>query len=141
MPFKDVDDIAEAFHIDEPPQVVDASDRLKRISDAKYEAADLEAVCQLQEELNVKEKQMLLQLLTKYEHLFDGTLGKRTGTKVELELNEGATPYHARAFPIPKIHLATLKLEVERLCQLLRSPETSQSFSVGSTYIRDSQER
>ena len=135
MPFKDVDDIAEAFHIDEPPQVVDASDRLKRILDAKYEAADLEAVVQLQEELNASEKQMLLQLLTKYEHLFDGTLGKWTGTKVELELNEGATPYHARAFPIPKIHLATLKLEVERLCQLGVLKRVNRSQWAAPTFV------
>ena len=127
--------MAEAFHVDEPPQVVDASDRLKRILDAKYEAADLEAVCRSQNELNDEERQMLLQLLTKYKHLFDGTLGKWTGTKVELELNEGATPYHARAFPIPKIHLATLKLEVERLCELGVLKRVNRSQWAAPTFV------
>ena len=135
MPFKDVDDIAEAFHVDEPPQVVDASDRLKRILDAKYEAADLEAVCRSQDQLNDEERQMLLQLLTKYKHLFDGTLGKWNGTKVELELNEGAKPYHARAFPIPKIHLATLKLEVERLCELGVLKRVNRSQWAAPTFV------
>ena len=35
MPFKDVDDATGSFHVDEPPQVVDASDRLKKILDAE----------------------------------------------------------------------------------------------------------
>ena len=57
-------------------------------------------------------QQQLLQLLRKYEHLFDGTLGKWNGTKVSLDLVNGAQPYHAKAFPIPKIHMDTLKMEV-----------------------------
>ena len=27
-------------------------------------------------------------------------------------------PYHARAFPIPKVHEETLKLELQRLCKI-----------------------
>ena len=34
----------------------------------------------------------------------------------EVELRPDATPYHARAYPIPKAYTATLRLEVERLC-------------------------
>jgi hypothetical protein len=33
-------------------------------------------------------------------------------------LKADVTPYHARAFPIPKVHEATLKLEAQRLCDL-----------------------
>ena len=43
---------------------------------------------------------------------------KWTGTKVELNLNKGAEPYHARAFPVPRCHMETLKREVERLCEI-----------------------
>jgi hypothetical protein len=33
-------------------------------------------------------------------------------------LCQDATPYHAQAFPIPKVHEHTLWHEVDRLCQL-----------------------
>jgi hypothetical protein len=35
----------------------------------------------------------------------------------DVELEEDAKPYHVKAFPIPKLHLETLKAEVEWLCQ------------------------
>ena len=34
-----------------------------------------------------------------------------------IELQPDAKPYHARAYPIPQIHTATLKMEVDRLCE------------------------
>ena len=108
MPFKDGDStMQDAYHIPEPGSLEDASTRLKKILDAKYEAADLEQLCSEQDQLSPEEQQQLLTLLKKHESLFDGTLGKWTGTEVELELNEGATPYHARAFPMPKCHMET----------------------------------
>ena len=69
-------------------------------------------------ELNPQERDKLLQLLTKYSTLFDGSLGKWKGSKVKLELKEGAQPYHAKAFPIPRIYMNTLKMEVDRLFKL-----------------------
>jgi hypothetical protein len=60
----------------------------------------------------------LLNLLTKYKTIFDGTLGLWKGEKLEIELKPGVSPYHAKAFPIPKVYEATLKMEVERLCKL-----------------------
>ncbi len=98
--------------------MVEASDRIRKILDAKYEAADLDKICASQDQLNKEEQQLLLRLLNKYKHLFDGTLGKWTGSEVELELIEGARPYHAKAFPLPRCHTDPLKMEVERLCQL-----------------------
>ena len=118
MPFKDQDAGLNDFYLEEPQLVEEASDRLKKILDAKYEAADLEAVYSSQEELSPEEQQKLLRLLKKYEGLFDGTLGTWTGTKVNIELNEGAIPYHARSFPMPRCHMETLKVEVDRLCKL-----------------------
>ena len=35
-----------------------------------------------------------------------------------IELKEGAKPYHSRPFPIPKIHERTLKVELDRLINL-----------------------
>ena len=131
MPFKSGDaTVEEAYHIDEPEVVTNASDRLKKILDAKYEAADLRQICDEQEELEDDEKERLFELLDKYQSLFDGTLGKWTGTEVELEVVEGATPYHARAFPMPKVHMETLKVEVNRLCELgvLKKVNRSQHY-------------
>ena len=33
----------------------------------------------------------------------------------DIELRQEAMPYHARAFPIPKAYMDTLKLKVEQL--------------------------
>jgi hypothetical protein len=50
--------------------------------------------------------------------LFDGTLGDWRTKLVSFQLKEGASPYHSRAFPIPKIHKVTLIKEVKRLCKM-----------------------
>ena len=129
IPFKDADATsADAYHIHEDDHMSDATDRLKRILDAKYEAADLDDVITAQDQLNDSEKSQLNKLLRRYEGLFDGTLGQWTGSKVHLVLNKDATPYHARAFPLPKVHYDTLKFEVERLCEIgvLRKVNRSQ---------------
>ena len=44
--------------------------------------------------------------------MFDGTLGQYTGTNYTIDLKENTKPYHAKPFPIPKIHKLTLKKEV-----------------------------
>ena len=119
MPWKSPDATVQTdFHAQESMAVHQSADRIQEILDAKYEAADLKQVCADQEHLTEEEQQMLLQLLTTYEDLFDGTLGKWTQDPIKLELIEGATPYHARPYPIPKCHEATLRQEVERLCRI-----------------------
>jgi hypothetical protein len=60
----------------------------------------------------------LLQLLTKYELLFDDTLGDWKTKPVSFQLKEGVSPYHGQAFSVPKVHKETIIKEVERLCQL-----------------------
>ena len=40
--------------------------------------------------------------------MFDGTLGKYIGS-AKIELKEDAKPYHAKPFPITKIHKPILK--------------------------------
>ena len=57
----------------------------------------------------------LLNLLRKYSCLFDGTLGTCQTTPVELELQEGAKPYHGRPYPVPKSQEKKLKDEIKRL--------------------------
>ena len=88
------------------------------ILDAKYEAADLDEVIRACEYLDSNEQQQLLALLRKYEHLFDGTLGTWNNEPYNIELKDGAKPYHSRPFPIPKVHEHTLQLELDRLVKI-----------------------
>ena len=64
------------------------------------------------------EQQMLLELLTNYDPLFDGTLGAWKTTPISFELKEGVKPYHGWAFPIPKVHKETIMKEIRCLCEL-----------------------
>ena len=41
--------------------------------------------------------------------MFDGTLGSYTGSEYKIELKEDMKPYHAKPFPIPRVHEGTLK--------------------------------
>ena len=119
MPFKDPDaSILDSYHIDDPDGLQDEHDRIKKILDAKYDAADLEQVCKDQCHLNEEQQKKLHDLLDTYSQLFDGTLGKWTGSEVNLELKPDATPCHARAYPVPRCHERTLRSEVERLCRI-----------------------
>ena len=56
--------------------------------------------------------------MQKHESLFDGTLGKWTGTSYNIELKDNVKPYHARPYAVPKAYEQTLKQEVERLCKV-----------------------
>ena len=58
---------------------------------------------------------MIYRLLKKHENMFDGTLGNYTGAEHKIELLQRAQPYHAKPFPIPKVHEVTLKIEVNIL--------------------------
>jgi len=93
----------------------DATARLNQILEAKYEKArprDIVAAC---EHLNKDEQAKLERLLKRFEHLFDGTLGMWNGDPYRIELRAGVTPYHAKAYPVPKAYERTLRLEIERL--------------------------
>ena len=86
----------------------EASAHLQKILDVKYAPADLNAVVQACRHLTEDEKSQLHALLHKYEHLFDGTLGTWNNKPYNIELKEGAKPYHSRPFPVPKIHESAL---------------------------------
>ena len=65
-----------------------------------------------------KHQNSLLELLQKYKKMFDGTLGKYTGSIYTIESKENAKAYHANTFPIRIIHELTLKKEVNRLIKI-----------------------
>ena len=87
----------------EPKSTVETTNRVVRILDATYKKADLQAIAKSCTHLSSEEQNMLLELLTNYEPLFDGTLGAWKTTPISFELKEGAKPYHGREFPIPKV--------------------------------------
>ncbi len=90
-----------------------------RILDTKYEKADLQPIVRDNyKPLSADQQKKLLQLLMKYEMLFDGTLGDWKTKPVSFQLQEGVSPYHGQAFPVPKIHKDTIIKEVERLGEL-----------------------
>ena len=62
-----------------------------------------------QKYLTDTERHRLLQLLKKFEDLFDGTLGTRNITPVYLELKDDAKPVCLRPYPVPKVHKTMLK--------------------------------
>jgi hypothetical protein len=95
-----------------------ATSRLKQILDAKYNKADLKMICQESKHLSHTEQQQLLAVLQQHEELFDGTLGCWKGQPYTIELKQDAKPYHAKAFPVPKIHEATFKMELSQLCEI-----------------------
>ena len=92
--------------------------RAVKILDAKYEKADLHKLVKSHKHLTKTEQNQLYNLLKKFESLFDGTLGDWTGTEIELELQEGVKPWHGKPYPIPQVHEAALRKEVERLIML-----------------------
>jgi hypothetical protein len=103
----------------EPQSTQDATKRVTQILDAKYQKADLQSIVRNNcKHLSADQQKKLLQLLKKYELLFDSTLGDWKTKQVSFQLNEGVSPYHGQAFPVPKIHKDTIMKEVEGLCKL-----------------------
>ena len=80
-----------------------ATQRVVHILDAKYEKADLQSVVSTNcTHLSLPDQNKLLELLTEYEELFDGTLGDWNTKPVSFESKEGTKPYHGRPFLVLK---------------------------------------
>ena len=70
-----------------------------------------------QKHLSKRQQKELGDLLTKYDKVFSGKLGKYPHHKVHLELKEGGRPYTCRPFPVPKHHKVVFKDELKWLCK------------------------
>ena len=123
----------DSFHVEEPPAVEEVFDR--SIAENVYEAADLRQYTQDMDYLNDEEKSLLHELMCKHESLFDGTLGKWEADPYEIELRKDAKPYHAKAFPVPRIHQKTMRNEVERLVEAGVLRKVNRSEWAAPTYI------
>ena len=119
IPFKSIDDTFETgFFIKDSQAVIESTERIKNILDAKYVKLDIDEYVSKCTHLTDEQQKSLAWLLCKHEPLFDGTLGHWKSKDYDIELQEGAKPYHARAYPIPKIYEETLKHECRRLCNI-----------------------
>jgi hypothetical protein len=97
------------------PETTDAA-RIQSIIDVKYAPQDIDAIVAECVHLIPKERDGLHKLLTKFESLFDGTLGEWKTEPIDLELKDpNAKPYHARAYPVPQSQELKLKQEIDRL--------------------------
>jgi hypothetical protein len=77
----------------------------------------------------------LLSILHKYQHLFDGSLGTWNAKPYNIELKPDAEPYHSRPFLVPKIHEATLKIELECLTKAGVLKKVNQSKWAAPTFL------
>ena len=136
VPMKDRDaTFEESFHLGDTTAMEEATERVRTILEAKYEAANLREICNKSLHLDTANQEQLFQLLNSYEVLFDGKLGHWQGDTYDIDLKEDAKPYHAKAFPIPYVHLETLKAEVERLCKLGVLKRVNRSEWAAPTFI------
>ncbi len=89
------------------------------ILEAKYDKWSIDEVIKDHcSHLNVKQQAELHQLLTRHAKLFDGTLGKYPGEPMHIEVEPGATPVYRRPYPVPVVHMAAFKKELEHLVSL-----------------------
>ena len=102
----------------EPVSTKEATDRVVKILDSKYEKADLNKIADNANNLDKEQKQQLLKLLQQFEKLFDGTLGKWQTTPVDIELRPNSKPVNSRWYPVPRINKLTFKKELMRLVQI-----------------------
>ena len=89
IPMKGMEESREqSFHVQDSASMTEATDCIKRILDAKYEPADIDAVVEENQHLNPEERSQLKTLLQKYKTLFDGSLGNGKKKSIRLNLNK-----------------------------------------------------
>ena len=136
MPFKDKDAKVEtSLHIEDVGAVKESTTRIKYILDATYAKADLNSIVEECTQLSTEKQLKLLKLLERHTPLFDGTLGFWNHEEYNIELQPDAKPYHARPYPIPKVHEQTLRTELERLCSIGVLRKVNRSEWAAPTFI------
>ena len=85
---------------------------------ANYQKADLGEVSKNQPQLTEIQQELLFNLLSKYDNLFQGKFGTWKGPLINIEIKADIQPYHAKPFRIPQSMYSVLKKEVERLIKI-----------------------
>jgi len=112
-----------------------ATDRAVRILDSNYQAADLDEIVENANQLNSKEKALLLNLLKDFEDLFDGTLGHWNTEPVDIELEDNVKPSNSRYYPVPRINKDAFRKEILRLVEIGVLTEVQESAWGTPTFI------
>ena len=137
--FRELTDRQTAYHCyyvrDDVKATTQLTKRAIKILDSKYEAIDVSKVVAEQVGLTAQQRSALFVLLDKYKNLFNGELGDWKSSPVSLELQENAKPFHARAYPVPQIHEAAMRREVERLVSIGVLEECNDSAWGAPTFI------
>jgi hypothetical protein len=119
----------------ESPAVVKATEWMKQILESKYEKANIKDVVAQCKHLSNSQQQHLFAVLNQFQSLFDGTLGHWKNEHDDITFQPNMKPYHASPYPIPKVHEATLKIELERLCKIGVLRKINQSEWGSPTFI------
>ena len=103
----------------EPQTLVDEFSRSTKILDADCKPVVLNEIIKMCENLNQEEQHQLLQILQKYEHLFDVALGECNMEPISLHLmDKGSKPVHARLYTVPRSGEQQLRKEIARLVEI-----------------------
>jgi hypothetical protein len=88
------------------------------IMDAKYGHVSTDDVAEQLTHLTADQRNDMKVLFRDFKKLFDGTLGVYPHRKFHIDLIPGAKPKHSRPYPVPRIHLAAFKKELDRLVNI-----------------------
>ena len=116
---QDEDTVHLLYHLTQETEVLQsAEERHARILDADYSKQDIDEFVTGLSHLTSEQKKLLKATLKKHDSLFKGGLGLLKIKPIRLELIPGATPYHARPFPVPQSLEAKTKKEMNRLTDI-----------------------
>jgi hypothetical protein len=71
--------------------------------------------------LSNNEEKQLLAVLNQFQSLFDGSLGHWKSECYDITFQTNVKPYHARPYPIPKVHESTSKWKENAYARLVFS--------------------
>ena len=98
-----------------PESIKEAIQRIKNILDVKYIKTDLTEIIKQYKYLNQIKQNKLLNLLKRFEHFFNGTLGTQRDKSHNIELKSNTQPYYTRWYPVPHCYNKILRIEINRL--------------------------
>ena len=96
-----------------------ADEKYQKILQAEYKRADLQKeFLKNNPQLQPERRNKLIQLLRKYESLFDGTLGTWKGVKYDIGLKPEPKQYHGHLYTMTHAYKKQVQLKVKQLEQI-----------------------
>ena len=111
--FRDVETMRKVISV--PPVRVEAMESHHVVTAAQSTQADIREVVASLTHLTTNQRNDLFNLLSRFEKLFDGTLGHYPKRKFHIDLKNDAVPYHCRQpYPCPQANRTVFKEELDR---------------------------